>query len=126
MSDGAHFGAHRLPMPALDLQHISKTYAPHPRSWRDRLRGRPAPAGFQALRDVSLAIEHGEFFGLLGPNGAGKTSLISILAGLSHATRGSARVCGYDVVEDFRRACQWLGVVPQELVYDSFFTVCET
>lgn len=126
MSDGAHFGAHRLPMPALDLQHISKTYAPHPRSWRDRLRGRPAPAGFQALRDVSLAIEHGEFFGLLGPNGAGKTSLISILAGLSHATRGSARVCGYDVVEDFRRARQSLGVVPQEIVYDPFFTVRET
>lgn len=118
--------AQRPSMPALDLQHISKIYAPHPRSWRDRLSGRPAPAGFQALRDVSLTIEHGEFFGLLGPNGAGKTSLISILAGLSHATQGSARVCGYDVVDDFRRARQSLGVVPQEIVYDPFFTVRET
>ena len=113
-------------MPALDLQHISKIYAPHPRSWRDRFSGRAAPTGFQALRDVSLTIEHGEFFGLLGPNGAGKTSLISILAGLSHATQGSAQVCGHDVVTDFRRARQSLGVVPQEIVYDPFFTVRET
>jgi ABC-2 type transport system ATP-binding protein len=126
MSDGAHSEAHCLPMPALDLQNVSKVYAPRQRSWRDRLSGRPASAGFQALRDVSLTVEHGEFFGLLGPNGAGKTSLISILAGLSRATRGSARVCGHDVVDDFRRARQSLGVVPQEIVYDPFFTVRET
>ncbi|WP_417252198.1 ABC transporter ATP-binding protein [Castellaniella sp.] len=113
-------------MPALDLQNISKIYAPPPRSLRDRLSGRPASPGFQALTDVNLSVDHGEFFGLLGPNGAGKTTLISILAGLAHATRGTARVCGYDVVQDFRKARQSLGVVPQEIVYDPFFTIRET
>jgi ABC-2 type transport system ATP-binding protein len=79
-----------------------------------------------ALAGVSLEIAQGEFFGLLGPNGAGKTTLISILAGLSHATSGRARVMGYDVVERYRDARRCLGVVPQELVFDPFFTVRET
>src|SRR5690606_25559462 len=61
-----------------------------------------------------------------GPNGAGKTTLISILAGLAHASSGRAMVCGHDVVDDFRLARQALGVVPQEIVYDPFFTVRET
>jgi len=113
-------------MPALYLHDISKTYAPPPRSWADRLRGRPRGPGFQALHHVNLTVEDGEFFGLLGPNGAGKTTVISILAGLAHATSGEARVCGYDVVRDFKRARQSLGVVPQEIVYDPFFTVRET
>jgi ABC-2 type transport system ATP-binding protein len=82
--------------------------------------------GFQALNDVSLTIEHGEFFGLLGPNGAGKTTMISILAGLARATSGSASVCGHDVVTDYKEARRSLGVVPQELVYDPFFTVRES
>ena len=90
------------------------------------LFGRAPGPGFQALNDVSLRIEHGEFFGLLGPNGAGKTTLISILAGLAHATSGRASVCGYDVVADYKSARRALGVVPQELVYDPFFTVRET
>jgi len=81
---------------------------------------------FEALRGVSLSIEEGEFFGLLGPNGAGKTSLISIIAGLSRANEGSCRVMGHDVVADFRQARRMLGVVPQELVFDPFFTVRET
>src|SRR5690606_15524548 len=72
---------------------------------------------------VSLSVEHGEFFGLLGPNGAGKTTLFSILAGLADPTQGTARVCGYDVSTQFREARQSLGVVPQEIVYDPFFTV---
>src|SRR5690606_35728719 len=80
----------------------------------------------RALNDVSLTVEHGEFFGLLGPNGAGKTTLISILAGLARATSGTASVCGYDVVADFKQARRSLGVVPQELVYDPFFTVRES
>ncbi len=80
----------------------------------------------QALAGVDLAVEPGEFFGLLGPNGAGKTTLISILAGLTHADTGAARVLGHDVVSDYRNTRRLLGVVPQELVFDPFFTVRET
>jgi ABC-2 type transport system ATP-binding protein len=80
----------------------------------------------QALDGVDLAVEEGEFFGLLGPNGAGKTTLISVLAGLTRADRGTARILGHDVTEDFRFARRNLGVVPQELVFDPFFTVRET
>jgi ABC-2 type transport system ATP-binding protein len=80
----------------------------------------------QALKGVSLQIEEGEFFGLLGPNGAGKTTLISILAGLARADEGSIAVRGHDVVKDFGNARRALGVVPQELVFDPFFTVRET
>jgi len=80
----------------------------------------------QALAGVNLRVEQGEFFGLLGPNGAGKTTLISIVAGLTRASRGSVRVLGHDVVTGFREARRSLGVVPQELVFDPFFTVRET
>jgi len=80
----------------------------------------------QALAGVSLTVEPGEFFGLLGPNGAGKTTLISILAGLSRATGGVARIMGHDVTNGYRGARSALGVVPQELVFDPFFTVRET
>ncbi|MFZ6749106.1 ABC transporter ATP-binding protein [Undibacterium sp. Ren11W] len=80
----------------------------------------------QALGGVSLSIEEGEFFGLLGPNGAGKTTLISIIAGLNRADSGSVAVQGHDVVADYRAARKNIGVVPQELVFDPFFTVRET
>ncbi|CAH2773641.1 MAG: Efflux ABC transporter, ATP-binding protein [Candidatus Burkholderia crenata] len=80
----------------------------------------------QALKGVNLVVEEGEFFGLLGPNGAGKTTLISILAGLARADSGSISVLGHDVVTDFRQARRSLGVVPQELVFDPFFTVRES
>ena len=82
--------------------------------------------GLTALGGVSLRVDCGEFFGLLGPNGAGKTTLISILAGLNYPSSGHARVMGHDVVRDYRDARRVLGVVPQELVFDPFFTVRET
>lgn len=80
----------------------------------------------KALAGVTLSIEQGEFFGLLGPNGAGKTTLISCLAGLARADAGHLSVLGHDVVTDYRTARRLLGMVPQELVFDPFFTVRET
>jgi ABC-2 type transport system ATP-binding protein len=71
-------------------------------------------------------VAQGEFFGLLGPNGAGKTTLINVIAGLARADAGEVRVMGADVRADYRRARSLLGVVPQELVFDPFFTVRET
>lgn len=80
----------------------------------------------EALAGVSLAIDEGEFFGLLGPNGAGKTTLISCLAGLTRPDAGSLEVLGHDVVRQYREARRLLGIVPQELVFDPFFSVRET
>jgi len=80
----------------------------------------------RALDGVSLSVERGEFFGLLGPNGAGKTTLINLIAGLARADSGSVRVMGADVTSEYRTARRMLGVVPQELVFDPFFTVRET
>lgn len=100
-------------MSAVSFQSVSKTYS--------------TPKGdFQALNNVSLDIEEGDFFGLLGPNGAGKTTLISILAGLARASSGRVTVLGHDVQSDFASARQRLGIVPQELVFDPFFNVRET
>ncbi|MGQ0501809.1 MAG: ATP-binding cassette domain-containing protein [Panacagrimonas sp.] len=79
----------------------------------------------QALKGVSFSIRQGEFFGLLGPNGAGKSTLISIIAGLAHMDRGRVSVMGHDTVREFRHARRKLGVVPQELVFDPFFTVVD-
>src|ERR1700745_2416777 len=79
----------------------------------------------QALAGVDLTVEPGEFFGLLGPNGAGKTTLISILAGLARASSGRVLVHGFDVVNDYAAAGRRLGIVPQELVFDPFFSVRE-
>ncbi|MCV2218299.1 MULTISPECIES: ABC transporter ATP-binding protein [unclassified Thauera] len=79
----------------------------------------------KALGGVDLEIGQGEFFGLLGPNGAGKTTLISALAGLVRPDGGSLEIMGHDVVRDYRNARRNLGVVPQELVFDPFFSVRE-
>ena len=97
-------------MPAVRFDAISKIY-----------RG-----NLKALQGVSFDIEAGEFFGLLGPNGAGKTTLISILAGLARASAGRVTVLGHDVVDDYAAARKALGIVPQELVFDPFFSVRET
>ncbi|NDF49210.1 MAG: ABC transporter ATP-binding protein, partial [Betaproteobacteria bacterium] len=85
-----------------------------------------ASANMRALDGIDLCVEQGEFFGLLGPNGAGKTSLISIIAGLNKPSQGSVEVMGVDVLADPEKARRQLGVVPQELVFDPFFTVRET
>ena len=103
-------------MPAISFQSVSKTYPP--------ARNHNGPP-VHALDHVSFDIQQGEFFGLLGPNGAGKTSLISILAGLCRASSGSVKVHGCDVLTDFANARRKLGVVPQELVFDPFFSVRE-
>ena len=103
-------------MPAISFQSVSKTYSP--------TRTQTGPP-VRALDAVSFDIQPGEFFGLLGPNGAGKTTLISILAGLSRASSGTVTVHGSDVVNDSAQARRKLGVVPQELVFDPFFTVRE-
>jgi len=97
-------------VPAIRFDQVSKTY-----------RG----GQVRALDGVSFDIQQGEFFGLLGPNGAGKTSLISILAGLSQASGGSVSVHGHDVVRNYAEARMSLGIVPQELVFDPFFSVRE-
>jgi len=78
-----------------------------------------------ALDRVDLEVRPGEIFALLGPNGAGKTTLISIVAGLLRATEGRVRVLGHDVVRDYRFTRRAVGLVPQEINFDPFFTVEE-
>ncbi len=82
-------------------------------------------ASLQALKGISMVVPQGAFFGLLGPNGAGKSTLISIMAGLARADAGAISVMGHDVVSAWRQSRHVLGVVPQELVYDPFFSVRE-
>ncbi len=98
---------------AVQVDHISKVYTSR--------RGDVC-----ALSDISLRVAQGEFLGLLGPNGAGKTTLIQILAGLVRPTAGEARVLGWNVSTQSISSKRCLGVVPQELVFDPFFTVRET
>ena len=99
-------------MAAISFQSVSKTFT-------------NARGTFTALDQVSFDIQAGEFFGLLGPNGAGKTTLISILAGLLKSSSGSIRVHDLDVQTQSQQVRKLLGVVPQELVFDPFFTVRE-
>jgi len=92
-----------------------------------RLRGATKRFGaFTALDRIDLDIRRGEVFALLGPNGAGKTTLISLVAGTSLATEGSVEVLGHDVVRDYRFTRRAVGLVPQEINFDPFFTVEET
>ena len=83
-------------------------------------------SGHQALRDVDLDIEQGEILALLGPNGAGKTTLISIICGIVSASQGSVRVGGHDIVRDYRKTRDLIGLVPQELTLGAFDTVWNT
>ena len=99
-------------MAAISFQSVSKTFT-------------NARGTFTALDQVSFDIQSGEFFGLLGPNGAGKTTLISILAGLLKSSSGAIRVHDLDVHTQSQQVRKLLGVVPQELVFDPFFTVRE-
>ena len=96
---------------AVALKGLTKTYPS---------RGN-APAK-QALKGIDLTIPRGSFFGLLGPNGAGKSTMINILAGLVIKTGGEARIWDYNIDERPRQSRAAIGVVPQELILDPFFT----
>ena len=96
--------------PIVSISKLSKTYE----------------SGFQALKNVDLEIERGEIFALLGPNGAGKTTLINITCGIVNPTEGEVLADGHDIITEFRAARSAIGLVPQELVTDSFETVWAT
>lgn len=97
--------------PAITLKGLTKTYKATKKS--------PAKT---ALKGIDLVIPRGSFFGLLGPNGAGKSTIINILAGLVNKTSGTAEICGYDIINNTRKARASIGVVPQEIAMDVFFT----
>src|SRR5215471_19284645 len=92
--------------PAISVSNLNKNYT----------------SGFQALKDVSLDIRHGEIFALLGPNGAGKTTLIGIICGIVNPTSGMVKVDGHEIISDYRQARSLIGLVPQELTTDAFET----
>jgi ABC-2 type transport system ATP-binding protein len=96
--------------PAIRIESLSKTYAD------DKL----------ALNEVSFGVPRGQIFGLLGPNGAGKSTLINILAGLVVKTSGTVEIWGFDLDQHPRNAKRSIGVVPQEIIFDPFFTPRET
>ncbi|HLT13781.1 MAG TPA: ABC transporter ATP-binding protein [Marinobacter sp.] len=93
--------------PDISVKHLNKIYED----------------GFQALKDINLEIFPGEIFALLGPNGAGKTTLISIICGIVNKSSGEVTASGNDIVKDYRKAREAIGLVPQELNTDSFETV---
>ena len=95
--------------PVLRCRHVGKRYGK-----------------FTALRDLSLEVYEGEIFALLGPNGAGKSTLIHCITGLAKQTQGSIEVLGFDTVDDFRTTRRLVGLVPQEINYDPFFTPIES
>ena len=99
---------------AIEIRNLRKTYT----------GGKKSPDKV-ALKGIDLEIPQGSFFGLLGPNGAGKSTIINIMAGIVIKSSGNVRICGYDIEKDMRNARMSLGVVPQELVLDTFFTVRE-
>lgn len=111
---GRRASGYALHMPdtnaAISIRNLEKTYA----------------GGKRALEGVSLDVPRGQIFGLLGPNGAGKSTLINILAGLVNKTGGSASIWGFDIDQHPRNAKVSIGIVPQEILFDPFFTPFET
>ena len=101
-----------MTQPAIQIQNLTKTY-------RDKKSGEEKVA----LKGIDLTIPRGSFFGLLGPNGAGKSTLINIMAGLVIKSGGTVEICGHDIDSATRAARKSIGVVPQELMIDTFFTV---
>jgi ABC-2 type transport system ATP-binding protein len=95
--------------PAISIDNLSKTYA----------------TGKKALDGVSFDVPQGSIFGLLGPNGAGKSTIINILAGMVRKSAGQARICGFDIDINPRNAKASIGIVPQEISFDPFFTPLE-
>ncbi len=107
-----HLAAMRTAMPseaAISIDNLQKTYA----------------GGKRALDGVSLDVPRGQIFGLLGPNGAGKSTMINILAGLVNKTGGTATIWGFDIDRHPRNAKVSIGIVPQEILFDPFFTPAE-
>jgi ABC-2 type transport system ATP-binding protein len=96
---------------AVEIKRLSKIYS-----------GDDKQPPIHALKDLTMDIPRGSFFGLLGPNGAGKSTLINILAGLVTKTEGSVKITGFDIEQDMRAAKRSIGIVPQELHIDPFFT----
>ena len=94
---------------AISIQNLSKTYA----------------GGKQALDNINFDVPRGSIFGLLGPNGAGKSTLINILSGMVRKTSGSASIWGFDIDDSPRNAKASIGIVPQEIIFDPFFTPSE-
>jgi ABC-2 type transport system ATP-binding protein len=99
---------------AISIRNLVKRYAPTGKT-----------PGKLALDDVSFDVPQGQIFGLLGPNGAGKSTLINILAGMVMKTSGQAEIWGFDIDRDQRNAKRAIGIVPQEIVFDPFFTPLE-
>jgi ABC-2 type transport system ATP-binding protein len=95
---------------AISIRNLAKTYK----------------GGKRALEGVSFDVPRGQIFGLLGPNGAGKSTLINILSGMVRKTSGTASIWGFDIDEHPRNAKASIGIVPQEIVFDPFFTPFET
>jgi ABC-2 type transport system ATP-binding protein len=113
--DGSQAGHGSLPALAIEARGLTKTYAASRKM-----------AAKQALKGIDLAIPRGSIFGLLGPNGAGKSTFINILAGLVNKTSGTAKIWGIDIEKHPREARAALGVVPQEINMDPFFTPRES
>lgn len=105
---------HMTNPPAIRIENLVKRYA-----------GAKGEEGKLALKGVSFDVPQGGIFGLLGPNGAGKSTLINILAGLVTKTSGSAEIWGFDIDSQRRNAKRSIGIVPQEIVFDPFFTPFE-